>query len=495
MDAASVDHFSRVSHGSPTSGVGLFAIVVFLFFFVNLLVMSGTALLNDPDTAWHIVVGGEIWRTGSFPQTDQFSWTFAGKPWIAKEWLSQVILFASYQLGGWRGVVVLGAATLGLTCALLFIVLAQRMRITIAILIVLAAGVLSYGHYLARPHVLSFPLVVIWVAGLVRAVEERTTPHLALLVVMALWANLHAGFTLGLAVAGGLAAEAVFTAPRAERVRLAFRWALFLAAALAAACLTPYGYQPLLITFQLYGGQPVEHIMEWAPLSSNNGAMELQILLGLLFLALYFGVRIRFWRLVLTLGLLALAFMHVRMISMFGFIAPILVASSLIDQFRFLRLETHVLDDPRLFRIAQRLSTPPVHLLLGCVVLTAGALYMSGKPISPPREIRPVAAVDYLQQANLSGRLFNHYGFGGYLIDRGVKTFIDGRIDQLFLGGFLDNVLTTIRMGEFVRLLDEHDISLVLVPPGSLEARQLDPNSGWKKLYSDEIASLYTRAR
>ena len=55
------------------------------------LLISGDRLLNDPDSYWHIVVGRWIVAHRAFPTHDPFSFTFAGAPWIAKEWLSQIL--------------------------------------------------------------------------------------------------------------------------------------------------------------------------------------------------------------------------------------------------------------------------------------------------------------------------------------------------------------------------------------------------------------------
>src|SRR5947208_14406967 len=109
--------------------------------------------------------------------------------------------------------------------------LSRQMRLTIAAGVVMVALALGLGHFLARPHVFSFPLVVLWVAGLVRAVEEQRPPRWILLPLMLLWANMHASFTFGLAIAGALAAEAVFTSEQERRVRVGVRLEIFLTAA------------------------------------------------------------------------------------------------------------------------------------------------------------------------------------------------------------------------------------------------------------------------
>ena len=484
----------RVQSELPTSAVAFLSLLIFLFVFVSVLVgqvFNNNYLLGDPDTYWHVVVGRVIWETGSFPQRDQFSWTFGGQHWIAKEWLSQLMLFAAYRLGSWRGVILIAAATLAFAYALLFVVLSRQMRITVAAGVVMVALMLALGHFLARPHVFSFPLIVLWVAGLVRAVEEKRAPNWLLLIVMVLWANLHASFSLGLVIAGVMAAEAVFSSERKERVGTAIRWAAFLGAALAAGCLTPYGYEPLLITFKLYRGQPVEQIIEWAPLNVKSDPLVELLLLCLLFLSFYFGARIKFWRLVLVIGLIHSMLLHVRMVALFGLITPILVASSLVNQFRFLRLETQMVDDPALFRTMRRCSSPLGYSILCCFILIAAAVYGSGEGISPKKEHTPAGAVDYIQQRKLAGNIYNAFNFGGYLIFRGVKTFIDGRIDQLFLGGFMERV--TQLETNFPELLKQYDISVVLVPPTSSEARQIERLPDWSKAYSDDISVVFIR--
>ena len=134
---------------------------------------NSKGLLADPDSHWHITVGNWILAHGAVPTVDSFSFTFAGQPWIAKEWLSQVLLALAYNAGGWGAVAVLCAAAIGFAFALMMRLLLRDIRPLPALLFTVAAAVMTAPHLLARPHVLAFPFMLIWVAGLVRAVEER----------------------------------------------------------------------------------------------------------------------------------------------------------------------------------------------------------------------------------------------------------------------------------------------------------------------------------
>src|ERR1044072_7520902 len=65
-----------------------------------LLLTLSARLLADPDIYGHATAGRWIVEHGAFPQADPFSATFAGAPWIAKEWLTQLIFAGAHYLGG-----------------------------------------------------------------------------------------------------------------------------------------------------------------------------------------------------------------------------------------------------------------------------------------------------------------------------------------------------------------------------------------------------------
>src|SRR5439155_10198493 len=130
----------------------------------------------------------------------------------------------------------------------------------------------------------SYPLLILWLAGLVRAVESRTSPSLFLLPLMTLWANLHGSFTLGLALGGLLAVEAVFASGPKERLQMLGRWMLFLTLAALACLITPYGYRSALVTVQLFGGnEAVGRIDEWQAMNFAERVFGGPLIVGLLF--------------------------------------------------------------------------------------------------------------------------------------------------------------------------------------------------------------------
>ena len=184
-----------------------------------LLLANGNALLNDPDTQWHVAVGQWIWGMQAVPRIDVFSHTFAGEPWIAKEWLAQLILYAVQFSGGWLGVACLAALALAGTVALVCGWMLRTTSPTVAFGAAAVLVIVAAPHTLARPHLLALPILAGWMIGLIEAVRREIPPSCWFAALIALWANLHASYPLGLLAAGLLGAEAVMRAPSSARDR------------------------------------------------------------------------------------------------------------------------------------------------------------------------------------------------------------------------------------------------------------------------------------
>lgn len=441
-------------------------------------------LLADPDTHWHVAVGAWIWRTGAWPVADAFSHTFAGQPWIAKEWLSQIILFGAHALGGWTAVALLACASVAASFALLFRELALRMPAIPALAVTLVALTMASPQFLARPHILTYPILVLWTAALAEAAERRAAPPWRLVALMALWANLHAGYTLGFVVAGLLGAEAVLGAAPRDRVRLALRWALVGAACLGAACLTPYGARTLVITATMFGsGEAVSRIAEWRPAGPDlQGAVAVGALAAAV-ACLLGAPRRNLFRLLAVAACGYLMLRHMRFAGPFAIVAAILAAPSAA---RWLP--------------ARRVSPAPADPRLPAAAAGLAALALAAALLRPPEPsplTTPEAALRAARTLGLaSGRVYNSYGFGGYLLAQGVPTFIDGRTDQLFVGGFMA-ALERAQLGEggagVVRFVEPYGVTWAILARDAPEAAQFEAAPGWRRVYLDGTASVFAR--
>src|SRR5436190_15823818 len=69
--------------------------IVFLFGRLD----GARTLLIDGDTGWHIRTGEWILSHGRAPRHDLFSFTRAGEPWFAWEWLSEALMAWLHRQG------------------------------------------------------------------------------------------------------------------------------------------------------------------------------------------------------------------------------------------------------------------------------------------------------------------------------------------------------------------------------------------------------------
>ena len=90
-----------------------------------LLVALAPRLLPDPDTYSHIALGRWMLEHWTVPSIDPLSGPMRGAPWIAFEWLSEVVFAGAFQFGSWPGVIALTVFAAGLAFALLAQALAR----------------------------------------------------------------------------------------------------------------------------------------------------------------------------------------------------------------------------------------------------------------------------------------------------------------------------------------------------------------------------------
>ena len=451
-----------------------------------LFLAAGNRLLIDPDTLWQITVGQWISDHRAVPHTDVYSFTMRGQPWISTQWLAQVMYAKAYAAFGWSGPVVLAAGAISATFALLTKFLNRHLSDSTTLVFVAAALALTVPHLLARPHVLALPVMVAWSGGMIAAADRRAAPSFWLLPLMALWANLHGGFVFGLVLIAPVALDAVVGAEARHRQTLMLRWAAFGLAALLASFATPYGWDALLAArkiLELGGALPL--IMEWKPADFGSlGALEVCLLFGF-GLALYRGIKLPPLRIVLLLGLIHMALAQGRASEILALLGPLVLAAPLAGQIGGAE-PAH-----------SNAASPLRGVLFASVAaaLLAGTLvYASVHRFAPHTRGSPVAAVAVLKSLKLS-RVFNDYDFGGFLIANGVAPFIDGRTELYGEKFFVDhNAASGLMEPEnLFRLLEEYKIEATLMRTQSAATKLLDHVDGWRKIYSDDIATIHVR--
>ncbi|HWA91227.1 MAG TPA: hypothetical protein VG889_14415 [Rhizomicrobium sp.] len=436
-------------------------------------------IFNDGDTYWHIAAGARMIADRAVLYADPFSYTFAGHAWNAHEWLSEVLMAAAFRLGGWGGTALLFAAGFALAAGLLARDLGRWFAEPARTIVLVLALSCMTGSLLARPHILALPLLEIWTVGLVIAREEKRSPSVALLPVMTLWANLHGGFVFGFLLAGLMGLEALAEAPSWKTFK---SWALFGVFALIAALITPHFVDGLLFPFRLVQMSGLGHVGEWQPTSfATIEPFELVVLAGL-YVLLSRRIALPVSRILIVLLLLHLALQHQRHQIVFAMTVPLLLAAP----------------------IARALDMRPGQAKRSWVAIAAAMTALAGiafarLSLALPHGgalVTPEAALAHVPRDVAATPVLNEYGFGGYLIFRGVKPFIDSRA-ELYGDDFLKNYarIMTPDPKALQATLAQYRIGWTLLIPDTPAAAAMDLMPGWKRLYADDIAVVHVRNR
>jgi hypothetical protein len=133
------------------------------------------------------------------------------------------------------------------------------------------------------------------------------------------------------------------------------------------------------------------------------------------------------------------------------------------------------------------------------IVLAVGTAGVVGTRLAIPLVRRdnpnvPVTAIAHVPPQLMSQPVLNEYAFGGYLIFKGVKVFIDGRAD-MYGDAWVQQYLAIVggQQPDVDKAFKRWNISWAIVSPKDGIVRLLDARPGWRRLYSDPYAVLFAR--
>jgi hypothetical protein len=458
------------------------ALVPAVFMFA--VTLFAPSLIPDGDPFWHITAGEWILTHGTVPTTDPFSHTFQGAPWTAHEWLSEVLYASAYLLGGWGGVrVLVGLAGLATTFLMARELLKHFNPVPALIVLMIVVANLAIAAD-ARPQFLAFPIMVAWLSELLAARRQGRAPGWILLPLMVVWANLHGSFIFGLALIGPFALEALINGWRNWRA-VVRDWALVSLGAVLAALVNPTGIWGLLFPFHLMSLSALSFIAEWTRYSFGSLEPFEVTLLFALFFCLLRGVRIPTIRLLLLLGLLHMALQRQRFSTVLILAGALILAEPIAAM-----LKARIKREPRSPALPLKASA-----VAAAFVLCFSALRLAIPIVITNDHLTPIAALASVPDNILNKPVFNDYEFGGYLIFKGIRPFIDGRAD-MYGDEFMRNYvgLHELDNDTINAWLNKYGVVWAIVHSDHRRGRIFDrPLPGWRMHYHDEFASIYLR--
>ena len=475
-----------------------FEVYVFVFAF-----MFASRPLSDGDFWWHLKTGEYIIRNRSIPRVDSYSFTNFGKPWVAHEWLSEVIFYALYSAFGFN--VLIFIFTL-LTVFAFWIVFKQSRSHPYIKGFAILLGVWSILPTVGvRPRTFTLLFAAIYLAAIWRVLRgEKTRWSIWWLVpLMVLWVNLHAGYLIGLVLLGvGIAGVVVDAWAVGETIRS--RWdriktlGLVLLACLVAVLLNPQGPRIFVFPFEFFMS-PVQQdlVIDW--LSPNFHQPELLPLTILILLPIaVFALsptRVKPSELLFFISTLYATLKSNRHMAIFA-----LIAAPLLSNYLQSWLETT--NFGRMFGQSQSTDSRRKTILINAVLLIqlAACVFQLWRMIYlPPSQDKvgvPLQAVAYMKQNQITGNTFTDPNiWSGYLIweTPSNPVYIDGRIDMYGDEFVQDYVNIAYGLKDWKEPFDRYGVKAAIVSPNSMLRLQLQNAAGWQQAYQDDMALVFTR--
>lgn len=486
--------------------------------------------LWDYDFWWHISTGRYIVETGHLPDNDPFSYTSAlsenknlypdYEALVLKNyWLAQVIFYEVYKTFGDTGIIILRSSILILVMLSVFWSLRKasvRYYIIFPLLFFTYYTTMSFIGERPVLFTILFSVIVFLLLDAFRQSRARTI--FLLIPIMLLWANLHGGVIIGVAIIGISIIGETFdiTLKRVsytKRELFVFYSATILS--LAVSAINPNGLDtfivPLSPEFRAFTKDIQEYqsvfILYWNRIRSIDIGYIALVILFPIILALR-ARKMALSHILLLSGLLIVSITALRFLVFYVVIGALILgreANQLIEG---------LLQSGKSKRLQWLPGFFAVTILLSSVVYLKGELNFDRVRFEKATKFSvPQGAVDFIERERIPGNIFNDFGFGGYLTWRlypWKKNFVDTRSlnrTAVVEYGWIWDATESIRNKKlpegktplWKRLLDHYEVNFIFldtigvqgsVPPLLLILLE---DSTWAPVYSDLISVIFVK--
>jgi hypothetical protein len=464
-----------------------------------------TALLGDGDAGWHIRAGEYILDHRSVPTTDLFSFSKAGAPWFAWEWLSDAVFATLHRAAGLKGIVLFsGVLIAAYSTLLLRFALWRGANPLIAALVTLLAVGASSLHFLARPHLFTLLFLPASVWLLERDRGEQTRWVWLLVPLTAVWTNLHGGFAMLLAMvallACGCAVEALFAGRSWSRV---WRYASLFAACSAASLVNPYGTGLHAHILSYLRSDWIRNLIQefQAPTFRSENQLQFEALLIAGLIVVGFLIRAKRFTEVLWVVFLAHSSLtSARHAPLYAAIAGPIIAAELTAWWRkTVALAPKSSLSRILYQMGEDLA-PSFRRMTPWPLVGVLALVFLNEPVKWPHDfpaqLFPVAMVRDNAALLSSGRVLTTDQWGDYFIYHFYprqKVFIDGRSD--FYGESLGRPYLHLMQASFDwrSIMNRWNFRAALLPVDWPLSTLLKQDRAWKVVQDDGRSILFVR--
>ena len=499
------------------STTGFVFVLSLTFVFFNLLPLSHTDLWG------HLSYGRQIVSERAIPQTVPLMPLSEGVPFIDGAWLTQVLGYGAWTVGGRAAMAFLFALSVTLSSG--FIMMRVRQKTGSGLFALLAFGLLLWVDWkqlmIVRPQLAG----LVMFCGLFSFLTSKKwhgSLWVGVPVLFALWANMHGSFMVGLGLLGAFTiGRAVDLLRRTGKVKMllrdrwVFRYLLLTELAAVATLVNPYGLALHAEVLSFGQNANLADIIEWKPLSIRmfQGQAAAAVALMLIVFYRFSPRRVSTTELILLAGLGVGALWTSRMILWWAPVAAYFVALHGHSIYRRWRQAEPATEPPRtasLWTVVSLgiafLAFEISHMGNVTVDLATGKTEKARDRMNKVAvsDMTPVLVVDkYLNKVYggknpPTGLVFNTYEMGDYL------TFAGPRNMKLFLNSHAHLVPTDVwkaymGISEFGRdwesELARYGVNMVIMDNITRKSSQtfFYESGKWNLDYQDATVTVYVR--
>lgn len=481
---------------------------------VSTLAFTGHGLIRDPDFWWHIRTGQWITEHMGLPGHDIYTFWGNSAVWTNHEWLSEVFMWLIYSSFGATGIV-LAFTVVTLVGLVLLLARAEMFKppyliLGAGVLLGVVAGAPIWGP---RPQMLEFFFVALELLLLDRYLRSQAKGWAglyALPLVMIVWVNLHGSWPSAFLFLGAaIAAQAwswFFGHDTVAKRRLIGLGSVSVLC-LVALLLTPNGLAELLYPFQTQGSAAQQALIEewFSPDFHQIFVRPFEVLLFVVLIG-FILKRPKLYGAFLALGTLAMALESVRHIALF----VVAVTPIMIDSYSRLWKEnvaSKIAQGPAwvqgVFQQSPARKFSAALVIVTWIGLTGAAGVMTAKNLQGQTEYDkstyPVAATTWLLNNPQSClRIYNQYGWGGYMVYRLYgsphRVYIFGEAALMGDRHLNDYENIAIIAPNWEQLLDQAQVDCVVYDRGTAITDTLKVDPKWHLVYEDKVADIFTRS-
>ncbi len=439
------------------------------------------------DYFWHKKAGEIMMNEKRILTVDLFSWTAYQKPWISHEWLSEIILYLYHIIFKGHSITLYCGTFLLILYFFLYMTNKKAMlkNVRFTIIWFFLSTFMIGGSIAPRPQMISYVLLAITLFLLYQKKNDENNKTIYLLpIVSIIWANVHGGssnlpyllsliFFLSSMIS--INQEKIESKSQTKKQTISFLIVTILS--FLAITINPHGIKLLTYPYEnMQDSFMLNTIQEWRHLNINNISDLIILIMPLITITILIKTNKKhdILDLIVLLLFTYLLFKSVRF-------APLFFIASTYIVFKYIKEK-------------------PYHTNLNILLPIFGLIFITFF-LTKEKELQlrinePVVSNEMIEtiKEHHPEHLYNYYDYGGYLIDKNIKVFIDGRADLYSKYNYKDFYHLTFLNQNYLEILEEYNFDYLLVKNQTPLAYYLKNNQEYQIIKEEKSITLYKKA-